>query len=275
MFSATDVDRRRLSLVIVPRLVQTGMIAARAEPAPRSHGRYGNGKMRRIGIGMAAVVLAMAAACGSAQDMSLIPKLEKLASAGNAEALYHLGMAYHTGSVIGEDHQKALNAFRKATALGDPLGAYKLGCYYDGQGDDLVRPDAGLALTYKLVAAKAGYALAQQDVGVLYAQSGNMPVGLMWMEKSAALMTLASVYNGAAGIKPDGAKAAAYFQLFLTRKAGAAAQQRWLEAFRRTLSYAERARADEMVRRYRAAPSPLTIKALSGQEAARALIVGQ
>jgi TPR repeat protein len=234
--------------------------------------------MQLIARMAAVVVMATLAACGNAQDASLIPSLERLAHLGNPEALYHLGMAYHTGSGVKEDHAKALDAFRKAAALGDPLASYKLGCYYAGQGAGLIAPDTAAALKYKLVAAKAGYALAQQDVGVLYAQSGNIPVGLDWLEKSAAqgwsggLMTLASVYNGAAGVKPDAGKTAAYFQLFLARSEPSDEQTAWLKNFEERLSRDDKKRADDIVRSYDPAPTQLTLKALSGQRAAQALI---
>lgn len=233
--------------------------------------------MRFIAGMLAAVVLALPG-CGRAQDTGLIPALERLAEAGNAEAIYHLGMAYQTGSGVVEDRAKALGAFRKAAALGDPLASYKLGCYYDGQGAGLVQPDAKLALQHKLVAAKAGYALAQQDVGILYARAGDIPAALNWLEQSAAqgwsggLVALASAYNGAAGIQPDAIKTAAYFQLFLARSEPAEAQVEWLKSFEAKLSPDARKQAERIVRDYRAAPTPLTLKALSGQRAAQSLV---
>jgi hypothetical protein len=187
-------------------------------------------------------------------------------------------MAYQTGTGVTEDHAKAFENFRKAAELGDPLGSYKLGCYYSGQGDGLVKSDAASALKYKLVAAKAGYALAQQDVGILYAQSGDIRAGLAWLEKSAAqgwsggLMTLASVYNGAAGVKPDAGKTAAYFKLFLTRSEPDDKQTAWLKNFEEHLSPDDQERAGEIVRSYRPVPTELTLKALSGQRAAQALV---
>lgn len=233
--------------------------------------------MRFIAGMLAFIVLALPG-CGRAQDTGLIPALERLAEAGSPEAIYHLGMAYQTGSGVAEDRAKALGAFRKAAALGDPLASYKLGCYYDGQGAGLIEPNAKLALQYKLVAAKAGYALAQQDVGILYAREGDIAAALNWLEKSAAqgwsggLMALASAYNGAAGIQPDAVKTAAYFQLFLSRSEPAEEQFVWLKKFEAQLSPDERKQAEKVVRDYRPAPSQLTLKALSGQRAAQSLV---
>lgn len=208
----------------------------------------------------------------------MIPSLQRLAKANSAEAIYHLGMALQTGAGIAKDRAKALDAFRQATALGDPLASYKLGCYYDGQGAGLITPDVSLALKHKLVAARAGYALAEQDVGILYMRSGDEPTGLTWLEKAAAqgwsggLMALASVYNGAAGVDPDPAKTAAYFRLFLARSEPDARQVEWLSHFEEHMSPADRRRAEEIVRVYHPAPTELTLKGLSGQRAAQALI---
>ena len=162
--------------------------------------------------------------------------------------------------------------------MGDPLAAYKLGCYYDDQGAGLVAKDAGQALKYKLIAAQAGYALAQQDVAALYAREGDVQSGLEWLEKSAAqgwsggLMTLASVYNGAPGIERDAAKTAGYFKLFLANSNPSEAQRNWLRKFEMGLSTDDKKRADDLVRGFHPKPSPLTLKALSGQRAAEDLI---
>lgn len=234
--------------------------------------------MRRLMAAVAVLAVSPVPACAQADQSGLIASLQRLADQGNAEALYHLGMAYHTGSGVTEDHSKALAAFRKAAALGDPLAAYKLGCYFDGQGEGLVEPDRVQALKYKLVAAEAGYALAQQDVGALYARNGDTKTALSWLERSAAqgwsggLMSLASVYNGAPGIIPDHAKTVAYFRLFLARDDASDEQRAWLENFEGKLSAEDRRRAEEIVSKYSAAPTVLTVKALSGQRAAQALV---
>jgi len=234
--------------------------------------------MRLMPGSIAAAVALALTGCGNAQGAPIIPSLERLASAGNAEALYHLGMAYQTGTGTAEDSKKALEAFRKAAAMGDPLAANKLGCYYDGQGAGMIAPDAGQALKYKLIAAQAGYALAQQDVAALYARRGDMQTGLAWLEKSAAqgwsggLMTLASVYNGAPGVGRDAAKTAGYFRLFLAHSNPSEGQRNWLSKFETGLSSDDKKRADDLVRDFHPKPTPLTLKALSGHRAAEDLI---
>jgi uncharacterized protein len=237
--------------------------------------------MRRLIKGLCMASLALSA-CGYAQSNDdLIPALQQLATSNNPEAIYHLGMAYQTGTGLPKDPAKALAEFRRAASLGDVLASYKLGCFYDGQGGELVEVNTETALKYKLVAANAGYALAQQDVAALYAQKGDVATALLWLERAAAqgwsdaLATYASVHNGAPSVTPDAAKTAAYFQLFLNRMDPTEKQKQWLNEFRKGMSAEDRRRADEIVSAYQPNPTPLTIKALLGQRAARELVASQ
>jgi TPR repeat protein len=234
--------------------------------------------MRKRLIALAAAALLLPA-CGNAQPYNaLIPALERLAAQNNPEAIYHIGMAYQTGAGVTRDAAKALEAFRRAAALGDVLGSYKLGCFYDGQGEGLVQADPELALRHKLVAAEAGYALAQQDVAALYAAKGDINTAVGWLEKAMlqgwadALATYASVHNGAEGIPPDPVKTAAYFRLFLAQTEANEQQREWLGEFEKKMSSEQQQSVMEIVRAYRPAPTPLTIKALSGQRAAAELV---
>ena len=224
-------------------------------------------------------VLLLTASCGDAQaDEGLVPRLERLAGRGNAEAVYHLGMAYQTGTDLPRDPAKALDAFRRAAALGDPLAAYKLGCYHDGQGEGLVAHSEDEALRHKLVAAKAGYALAQQDVASLYARRGDMPAAYGWLEKSAAqgwpggLMNFAAIHNLASGAVRDPAKTAAYFRLYLDRVEASDQQREWLRDFESRMSPEQKRKAAVIQRDYRSRPTELTLKALAGRKAAEALV---
>ncbi len=232
--------------------------------------------MRHFRFGMLLASL-MFAAPASGQS-ALIPSLERLAASGNAEAIYHLGMAYQTGSGVDADPAKALEAFRRGAALGDPLASYKLGCFYDGQGAGLVEDDPVEALKYKLVAAEAGYALAQQDVAGLFARDGNSEAALTWLQKGAAqgwsgaLMALASVHNDTEGFPTDAAKTAAYYLIFIDRTDGDQAQRDWVADFERGMSAEDRVRADAIVRDYKPVPTAITLMALSGQRAAEALV---
>src|SRR6476619_3867744 len=94
----------------------------------------------------------------NANDAGTFNAMVALANKGDAEAQYHVGMMYNNGIGTQKDPKQALEWFQKSAASNHPLGAYKLGCYYDGQFG-VVAPDANEALKYKLVSAKAGYAL--------------------------------------------------------------------------------------------------------------------
>ena len=230
--------------------------------------------MRMIAFA-AALLLAGPACAADASDLNT--RLEAMAAKGNAEARYFLGMNALVGSGVPIDRQRALDHFRKAAAAGDPLAAYKLGCFYDGQYDLLPR-DAGQALTHKLVAARAGYALAQQDVARHYADQGDHAAALDWLAKAAAqgtrdaIMAYASVHNGAPGFKRDAAVTDAYFNMFMRMTGGSAEQRTWLETFEKGMSAADRDRAKSIVASYRPQPTALTVKAVSGQRAAEILV---
>lgn len=230
---------------------------------------------RMLAHGLAIAALAVSgSACAQGDQFRA---LEKLAEKKNPRAIYHLGMMYLTGSSVERDGKRALRYFREAAELGDPLASYKMGCFYDGQYD-LVEPDLYLALKYNLVAAEAGYALAQQDVAGLFYRKQDFSNAVAWLERAVAqgtpdaLATYASIHNGAPGIARDAAKTDAYFRLYLQTAEGTAKQREWLKDFEAKLTPAERVRSAEIVRAFKARPTPLTLEALSGARAAEALI---
>jgi uncharacterized protein len=136
----------------------------------------------------------------NANDAGNFNAMVALANKGDAEAQYHVGMMYNNGIGTQKDPRQAFEWFQKSTASNDPLGAYKLGCYYDGQGAGIVAADSTEALKYKLVAAKAGYALAQHDVALIYGRQENFEEALKWSKMAAdqgypkALYNLSSLY---------------------------------------------------------------------------------
>lgn len=240
--------------------------------------------MRGLMILIGALLVAAIAAAPLRADppSARVAALERLAAAGHAEALYHLGMAWHTGSGVAQDKAKALDAFRRAAELGDPLAAYKLGCYYDGQGDGLVQDDETIAYYFKSIAAEAGYALAQTDLADLDIRRGDMVGARDWLARAAAqgwpggLLGYASVHNLAdgerRGVPRDRVKTAAYFRLFTQAVDASQKQLDWLAAFERKMSRAEREQAAAIVDAYRPARTELTAKGLSGSRAADALV---
>ncbi|MAD54527.1 tetratricopeptide repeat protein [Idiomarina sp. UBA3162] len=132
----------------------------------------------------------------------LYDALIKKSNAGNAEATYHLGMLYNNGIGVAKSPTKAFELFLKAANNDDPLGHYKVGCYYAGQFGEI----QGLTLSkdksfqHKLIAAEAGYNLAQNDIASAHYQKGNIAKAIEWAEKAGnqghvqSLSNLLSLY---------------------------------------------------------------------------------
>ena len=127
--------------------------------------------MKLIALLFSTLLLCMSPAIAGDEDT--FKAMLVLADKGDAEAQYHVGMMYNNGIGTTQDTKQAFAWFQKATAGNDPLGAYKLGCYYDGQGVGVVEQSEAEALKYKLIAANEGYMLAQFDSAVLLARKGD------------------------------------------------------------------------------------------------------
>jgi uncharacterized protein len=203
-----------------------------------------------------------------AGDADTLKAMIVLANKGDAEAQYHVGMMYNNGIGTQRDLKQAFEWFQKSAASNDPLGAYKLGCYYDGQGADVVASDPTEALKYKLVAAKAGYALAQNDVAGLYGRQGKEEEAMTWLKLAAdqgdgvALYRLSGSHYQGKGVPKDRSLAYAYYKLSnqvpKDKVAGMAA----------TLSKPELEQAEKLVSAWKPQPTALTLKAKTGFSAA-------
>ena len=191
-----------------------------------------------------------------------------LANKGDAEAQYHVGMMYNNGIGTQRDPRQAFEWFQKSAASNDPLGAYKLGCYYDGQGADIVAADLNEALKYKLISAKAGYALAQHDVAILYDRQGNSEEALKWWKMAGdqgfpnALYSLSISYSAGKGAPKDLSLSYAYFKL------SKLAPKKNVNEMAAMLSKPELQRAEKLVSEWKPQPTALTLKAMSGIRAA-------
>jgi TPR repeat protein len=225
------------------------------------------------------------AAPAAHEGTALVPKLEALAESGNGEAAYHLGMVYHLGLAgAAKNPAKALEQFKLAAKRGDALGAYKLGCFYAGQGDGAVKTDPKLALHWKLVAAQAGYALAQEDVAEILLRRGDTAGALPWYEAAArqgsprALMLLGVLYDPEpddAGTVRDKVKSYAYLAIFFNSAPSpemATAGAEILAEKAQRMAPAEVERAKAFVREWREERTPLTRQADLGLSAADKLI---
>ena len=155
-----------------------------------------------------------------------------------------------------------------SAASNDPLGAYKLGCYYDGQGAGIVASDSDEALKYKLVSAKAGYALAQHDVAILYARRGNSEEALKWWKMAGdqgfpdALFSLSRSYSAGKGAPRDLSLSYAYFKL------SKLAPKKNVNEMATMLSKPELENAEKLVSEWKPQPTALTLKAKRGIRAA-------
>jgi TPR repeat protein len=214
--------------------------------------------------------LLLLATPAAANDADTFTAMVALAEKGDAEAQYHVGMMHNNGIGTQQDPRQAFSWFQKAAAGNDALGAYKLGCYYDGQGVGIVPLDEAEALKYKLVAAKAGYALAQHDVALLYDQQGNPEEALKWWKAAGdqgyprALYRLSMAYSAGKAVPKDLSLSYAYFKL------SQMAPKKNVNEFATRLTKEELAKAEKMVAEWKPQPTALTIKARTGFSAAEA-----
>ena len=219
-----------------------------------------------------AILLLSTVSC-KADDQSLFEDMRSIASSGNPEAQYHLGMFYNNGIGTSKDIKKAFEAFQKSSDGGDPLGSYKVGCYYSGQGEGVVEGNQNKALKYKLVAAKAGYVRAQQDVAEHYFRNNDFKEAILWWEKAAsqgypsAFYSLFSMYYDKKYNSKDWAKAYQYL-LIIDRNIGEDQKQevaQKIEEIKATLSEEQIAQAQKFAENFNPSKTELTIKAFAGK----------
>lgn len=220
-------------------------------------------------------ILALAFSCfllftmaAKADDTASFNAMVALANKGDAEAQYHVGMMYNNGIGTQQDRKQALEWFQKSAASNDPLGAYKLGCYYDGQGAGIIELDPDQALKYKLIAAEAGYSLAQHDVANLYDRRGNSEAALKWWKRAGdqgypgALFSLSRSYSAGKGTPRDLSLSYAYFKL------SQVAPKKNVDEMASLLSGPEVRNAEKIVSEFRPQATALTLKAKLGIRAA-------
>lgn len=209
----------------------------------------------------------------------LVDRLHLLAERGDAQAHYHLGMLYNNGIGVDKDLQRAYRSFVAAAAAGDPLGAYKVGCYLAGQFPGVVPLDLEQALAQKLRAAEAGYDLAQSDVAQMYLKRSKGAEARRWLERAAAQGHAQSLYNLAAGHskglwpEADAGLGYAYFKLAHLAATGQVnpRAQSSLDEMGRSLSAEQLQRAHELVAAWQPQRSELSLRAKQGLSEAEAL----
>ena len=232
---------------------------------PRT-GRHG---LRAALIGVAMLMgLLFFSMPATANDAGTFNAMVALANKGDAEAQYHVGMMYNNGIGTQQDIRQAFEWFQKATASNDPLGAYKLGCYYDGQGEGVVANDTSEALKYKLIAAKAGYALAQHDVALLYVRQDNFEEAMKWWKLAGdqghpkSLYSLSGLYFQGKGAPKDLSLAYAYYKL------SKLVPPDKVKGMAGILTTPELTKAEKLVSDWKPQPTALTLKAMRGITAA-------
>ena len=219
-------------------------------------------------IALALLCLLMLAMPARANEADTFRAMVVLADKGDAEAQYHVGMMYNNGIGTQRDLKQAFAWFQKSAASDHPLGAYKLGCYYDGQGEGVVASDATAALKYKLVAARAGYALAQHDVAGLYGRQDKPDEAIKWLKMAAdqgypmALYHLSGSHFQGKGTPKDLSLAYAYFKL------SNVPPKDKVKDMATILSKTELAAAEKLVSEWKPQPTALTLKAKRGIQAA-------
>lgn len=256
-----DVEKRLMRKIRKRKPMTNCILSAK----PRT-GRHG---LRAALIGVTALVcLLFFSMPASANEAATFNAMVALANKGDAEAQYHVGMMYNNGIGTQRDPRQAFEWFQKSAASNDPLGAYKLGCYYDGQGEDVVAADTNEALKYKLIAAKAGYALAQHDVALLYAKQENFEEAMKWWKLSGdqgfpdALYNLSGLYFQGKGAPKDLSLAYAYFKL------SKLVPPKKVNEMAGILTKPELTKADKLVSDWKPQPTALTLKAMRGVKAA-------
>jgi len=247
--------------------------------------------MNRILRALAPLALALSAftaAPAGASDLS--DRLEALARNGNGEALFYLGFVHEQGlEGAAADPAAALGFFQRAAAAGEPLSAHLLGTFH-AEGSHGLQRDFERARRYWLIAAEAGFDVAQYQVATTYHEDGDLDAAIRWYEAAAhqgdrrALGKLFDIM-GPRGARPDAVRAFVYLEINWPAMAREVAQYRNVgggpspidlmrrerRAIERAVPGAERDRARRLVAEWRVALTPVTIRARLGFEGARLL----
>lgn len=232
----------------------------------------------RLVAAVAFAALSMSAvAAQSLSREAMFTKMSALASTGNAEVQYNLGMFLNNGIGTPRDNAAAFKHFTEAAAAGHPLAAYKVGCYLAGQFPGVVPVNQDEALKFKLRAAEAGYELAQFDVGQRYGKTGDLANAQIWWERASrqgSLQATAALAHHLTGpMSTD--KTKGYALLLLLKERIPAVPKEMQERVGRVeaqLSDGEKAVAATLRAAWVTGETPLTKQAKAGLDRVPALI---
>ena len=141
-----------------------------------------------------AVAMLVCIATVWAQNKVIDPSLLAKAKAGDAAAEFQLALRLMNGSGVPQDTREAMIEFQKAAEKGNAEAQYMLGQIYEDGGMGMAVPDSdgsytngrvvnfhpvpndfGLAAKWYRMAAKQGNALAQNHLGLIYADGRGVP----------------------------------------------------------------------------------------------------
>ena len=153
--------------------------------------------MKRVRFFHLWVALAMLVCIATvwAQSKGIDPSLLAKAKAGDANAEFQLALRLMNGSGgVQQDTREAMIEFQKAAEKGNAEAQYMLGQIYEDGGMGMAVPDSdgsytngrvvnfhpvpndfGLAAKWYRMAAKQGTALAQNHLGLIYADGRGVP----------------------------------------------------------------------------------------------------
>ncbi len=216
-----------------------------------------------------------------AWEADSLSRLQTLADKGNAEAQYHVGMVYSLGvGGVSEDPKRAFEWFQKSADGKYPLGVFKVGTYYAGQFPGTVAVDVDKAFSYKLFSAKAGYVVAQAEIGNTYYKAGDYLQAEKWWKLAAdqgyppAANNLSVMYSENNRGPRNAVKAYTWFKTAYApgqMKMHPLAQD-FLDALVKDMKPSDIEAADKQVSRWKPKPSALTAAALAPIPSIEALL---
>ena len=160
--------------------------------------------------------------------------MKPLAEQGNAKAQYNLGVMYHNGEGVQQDHAEAAKWYRKAAEQGIADAHYNLGVMYH-EGDGVTQDHAEAAKWFRKAAEK-GYARAQYNLGVMYRKGEGVPQDntetMKWYRRAAeqgiadAQYFLGVMYDKGEGVPQDRVQSYMWYTLAASRLPDTEVQKR-------------------------------------------------
>src|SRR5262245_28602531 len=149
-----------------------------------------------------------------------VGKYRKGADAGDATAMFNLGLIYQDGRGVAKDEAEAVRWYRKGADAGDPAAAINLGIMYQ-KGWGVAKNEAE-AVRWFRKAADVGATRGMVNLGLMYEYgrgvAKNEAEAVRWYRKGAdagdesAMRNLGSMYAGGQGVAKDKAEAVRWYR---------------------------------------------------------------